>query len=247
MRRRLAALWPFSIEAGVIRAYTDALGRHGASPQGVFWNSAKSQNARFAALLAMIRAHRTGGRARAGSGGRVGGSAGAGADDGGGDRPPPLIADIGCGYGALYDYMRGDYMKGRREYAGWGYLGLDISPAMIRACQQRFANDASRFHLGTTPRQPVDYALYSGTFNLCMIDDADRWQRYILDQLSACLPHCRQGIVLNLLCRRQMTVSNNIFYADRGAILAAMRRRFGDIRVADTPGLRHDTTLFIPA
>ena len=79
MRRRLAALLPFSIEAGVIRAYTVALGRHGATPQGVFWNSAKSQNARFAALLAMIRAH----RAKA-------------------DAHPPTIADIGCGYGALY-------------------------------------------------------------------------------------------------------------------------------------------------
>ena len=53
MRRRLAALWPFSIEAGVIRAYNSALGRHGATPQGVFWNSVKSQNARFAALLAI--------------------------------------------------------------------------------------------------------------------------------------------------------------------------------------------------
>lgn len=221
MKHRLAALWPFSIESGVIRAYTDAIGRHGATPQGVFWNSAKSQNARFAALMAMIRAHW--------------------AATGGGPRPP-LIADIGCGYGALYDYMRS-----RSDYAGWGYAGLDISPAMIRACQHRFASEAARFHLGATPRQPVDYALFSGTFNLCMIDDADRWQRYILGQLSACLPHCRQGMVLNLLCRRRMTISNNIFYADRDAILAEMRRQFGDIRVADTPGLRHDTTLFLPA
>lgn len=221
MRHRLAALWPFSIESGVIRAYTDAIGRHGATPQGVFWNSAKSQNARFAALMAMIRAHR--------------------AETVGGTRPP-LIADIGCGYGALYDYMRG-----RRDFDGWGYAGLDISPAMIRACQQRFASEAARFHLGATPRQPVDYALFSGTFNLCMIDDVGRWQRYILDQLSACLPHCRHGMVLNLLCRRRMTISNNIFYADRDAILAEMRRHFGDIRVADTPGLKYDTTFFIPA
>ncbi len=221
MRRRLAALWPFSIEAGVIRAYTSALGRHGATPQGVFWNSAKSQKARFAALLAMIRAQR--------------------ADAGGGERPP-TIADIGCGYGALYDYMRA-----RGEYADWGYSGFDINPAMIRACRQRFPDAATGFEIGAMPVRAVDYALFSGTFNLCMIDDADRWQRYILDQLSACRPQCRCGMVLNLLCRRQTTIRNNIFYADRDAILAELHRRFGDIRVADTPGLKHDVTLFIPA
>ena len=221
MKHRLAALWPFSIESGVIRAYASAIGRHGASPQGVFWNSARSQNARFAALLAMIRAHRA---------------------ETGGEPQTPLIADIGCGYGALYDYMRGC-----GEFADWGYLGLDISPAMIRACRQRHPVDQTRFQHGATPARRVDYALFSGTFNLCMINDADRWQRYILDQLSACLPHCRQGMALNLLCRRRMTISNNIFYADRDAILAEMRRQFGDIRTANTPGLRHDTTLFIPA
>jgi SAM-dependent methyltransferase len=221
MRRRLAASWPFSIETGVIRAYTGALGRHGATPQGVFWNSAASQNARFAALLAMIRAH----RAETGTAGRL-----------------PLIADIGCGYGALYGYMRS-----RSDFAGWGYVGLDISPAMIRACQQRFASEAARFHLGATPRQPVDHALFSGTFNLCMIDDALRWQRYILDQLSACLPYCRQGMVLNLLCRRQRVITNNIFYADRQEIVAELRQRFGDVRIAETPGVKHDTTFLIPA
>ena len=221
MTLRLAALWPFSIEAGMNRAYTAALGRHGASPQGVFWNSAKSQHARFAALLAMIRAAPR----------RV--STGA---------PPPSIADIGCGYGALYDYM-----LDRDEYAGWTYLGLDINPAMIRACRQRHPADRSRFRPGATPPAPVDYALFSGTFNLCMIDDAARWQRYILDQLAGCLPQCRQGMVLNLLCRRRMTITNNIFYADHGSILDEWRRRFGDIRVAATPGLKHDHSFFIPS
>jgi hypothetical protein len=80
-----------------------------------------------------------------------------------------------------------------------------------------------------------------------MIDDAARWRRYILDQLSACLPYCRQGIVMNLLCRRQMTITNNIFYAGRQEIVAELRHRFGDVRIAGTPGVKHDTTVLIPA
>ncbi|MEX0504428.1 trans-aconitate 2-methyltransferase [Alphaproteobacteria bacterium LSUCC0719] len=217
---RLSALWPFSIEAGVIRAYTAALGRHGASPQGVFWNSAKSQNARFAALLAAIGQHRS----------RIGGDS----------LPAPVIADIGCGYGALLDYM-----SLRNTFADWGYVGCDINPAMIRACHQRFPDRRASFRLGSLPSRPVDYALFSGTFNLCMIDDAVRWQRYILDQLEICHPHCRHGMVLNLLGRRRMAISNHIFYADRQAILLQLRQRFGDVHVVDTPGLKHDMTLII--
>ena len=222
MIRRLSALWPFSIEAGVIRAYTTALDRHGASPQGVFWNSSKSQNARFAALLAAIGQHR------------------AGPD--GGPAPAPVIADIGCGYGALLDYM-----STRDAFADWRYAGFDINPAMIRACHRRFPEKQACFRVGGMPSMPVDYALFSGTFNLCMIDDAPRWQRYILDQLAICYPHCRHGMVLNLLGRRRMTISNHIFYADRQAVLLQLRQRFGDVHVVDTPGLKHDMTLFIPA
>ena len=47
---------PFSIDARINRAYARSLTRHGPTPQGVFWNSTKTQKARFAALTAAIRA-----------------------------------------------------------------------------------------------------------------------------------------------------------------------------------------------
>ena len=72
-----------------------------------------------------------------------------------------LPYDRRCGHGALYGYMRR-----RAEYADWGYSGLDINPAMIRSCRQRFPDGATGFEIGARPVRPVDYALYSGTFNL---------------------------------------------------------------------------------
>jgi hypothetical protein len=44
-----------------------------------------------------------------------------------------------------------------------------------------------------------------------------------------------------------MTITNNIFYAGRQEIVDELRHRFGDVRIADTPGVKHDTTLLIPA
>ena len=219
MKQWLTVRWPFSIEAGVNRAYARSLARHGPSPQGVFWNSAKSQTSRFAALLAALR------RPRATTG----------------DNPvPPVIADIGCGYGALLDYL-----STHEAYTGWRYLGLDINPAMIRACHERFPGRRASFRVGGMPPEPVDYALFSGTFNLCMIDDAGRWRGYILDRLEHCRPVCRSGMVVNLLCRRRMAISNNIFYAEREDILERLRNRFGSVEAFDTPGQRHDVTFLI--
>ena len=96
---------------------------------------------------------------------------------------------------------------------------------MIRACHERFPGRRASFRVGGTPPEPVDYALFSGTFNLCMIDDAGRWRGYILDRLEHCRPVCRSGMVVNLLCRRRMAISNNISTAvmARTVVVITMR------------------------
>ena len=131
---------PGSVEAGLNRAYGQSL-RHGATPQAVFWNSRKSQEARFAALLAMVNRD-LGAKGRRGT--------------------APVIADIGCGYGAMLDYMRA-----RPGLSSWGYQGVDINAAMIRECRTRFA---AQEPVSPWPSAggPVDYAVFSGTFNLCL-------------------------------------------------------------------------------
>jgi len=214
----IRAFVPGSVDAGVIRAYARSLRRHGATPEGVFWNSQKSQRARFAAILAMVRRD----LAARGKGGAA-----------------PTIADIGCGYGAMFDFLRA-----RPDFSGWEYRGVDISAAMVRECRLRHPAETSRFAVGRTPPLTVDYAVFSGTFNLCMISDNDRWERYILDSLAGCWPRCRRGMVLNLLCRRQTGVTNNIYYADRARIMDGLRT-LGQVTAVDTPAVKHDVTFLV--
>ena len=62
--------------AEVGRYYSERLVEHGASPQGVDWNSAESQRLRFAQLLRICD-----------------------------ERQDFSLNDIGCGYGAFLDYL----------------------------------------------------------------------------------------------------------------------------------------------
>src|SRR5260370_27725893 len=81
--------------AEIRRCYTEKLGAHGASPQGVDWNGAESQRLRFDQLLRVSRAE-----------------------------PEFGLNDVGCGYGALLDYLSSLGKK-------CDYVGIDISEAMI--------------------------------------------------------------------------------------------------------------------
>ena len=213
-----SAIWPFSIEAGLNRAYGRALSRHGATPQGVFWNSPKSQRARFAALFDMIAGHAAGGA---------------------GSAATPSVADIGCGYGAMLSFM-----QDRPKIGSWPYLGVDINPSMIGAARRRLPHAADCFSVGKLPPRPTDYALFSGTFNLCLIDDPDRWRRYILSSLAACWPLCRRGMALNLLCQREPRITANIHYADQQAMTEALSQ-FGTVDAVPTRGLKHDVTFLV--
>lgn len=65
------------IRARVADYYSRKLAEHGASPQGVDWNSAESQDLRFAQIVRLMDAD-----------GRV------------------SVNDFGCGYGALAGYLR---------------------------------------------------------------------------------------------------------------------------------------------
>src|SRR5947207_13544351 len=75
------------------------LAQHGQNPQGVDWNSAESQQLRFAQLIRIVA-----------------------------NEDLYSINDLGCGYGAFYDYLRAQSYRFR-------YLGCDVSSQMIEAAR----------------------------------------------------------------------------------------------------------------
>jgi len=208
--RRLA------IEHDLNQLYRQRLSSRGANPQGVFWNSQQNQTNRFAALLGMI------------------------ADQAPTHNNTPTLCEVGCGYGAMFDYM-----NTRRRFAGWIYQGVDINPAMITACQAAFPDDKTRFKTGRKPASKVDFSVISGTYNLCPIENIDAWETYIFDCLGDCWRQSRHGMALNLLCASTPRIKGQIYYANRDRFIDRASTIFGPTRAVPTPLVDGDVTFLI--
>ena len=189
------------------RAYRDRLAKKGNTAQGVFWRSKSSQFARFDALLSLVHQLR--------------------------GYQPTTIADIGCGYGAMLDFINQS-----SNFQHVDYLGVDINRAMIAACHKKFPNQTGIFSIGNKPQGIVDFCLFSGTFNLTHSDNPTMWSNYIFSSLERCMKHTRYGLILNLLCAPTAEIRNQIFYANRAEFIQRAQAQLGPTRARST---RHVT------
>tara|TARA_Y100001968_G_C19251745_1_gene664774 strand:+ start:319 stop:936 length:618 start_codon:yes stop_codon:yes gene_type:complete len=144
--------------------YTDKLKQHGPTAAGVDWNSLRSQIERFDQLNKLLPRDRE-----------------------------FTLCDIGCGYGALLNYLRTKHNR-------FKYEGVDISCQMLNAAKVIFYNSPNVFWTeGTEPSQKVDYCLASGIFNVRLETSEEQWQRYLMDSLSMMNKNSYLGYAFNCL------------------------------------------------
>ena len=168
-------------ESSIKSAYTRRFKEKGAHAEGVFWSSRVSQTARFEQVLANMKAE-------------FGSTS-------------FYLADIGCGYGALFDYI-----QSKPAWHQIDYSGVDITPEMVSYCKREHASHKHRFSLGRQPKHPVDFAVFVGTFNLCHTNDYKLWEDYILRQLAFSWARVRYGLILNITSLETAKINNHIFY-----------------------------------
>ena len=202
------------LERRLNNAYRSRLTTRGATAEGVFWRSKASQTARFRALLALITSETN-------------------------DRPLS-IADIGCGYGAMLDFLQDS-----PAFDDIAYQGTDINGAMIDACHQRFPTKKHLFQRADRLASLVDFCVFSGTFNLTHSNDPDLWNDYVFTMLARYHPQCRRGMALNLICAPEMMIKGQIFYANRAAFIARATAALGPTVATSTPGVTNDVSFLI--
>ena len=95
-----------ALEHKLKRAYKDRLASLGPSPKGVFWRNESTQIARFDALLNLVATVTP--------------------------VSNPMLGDVGCGYGAMLDFI-----QKTPRYQNFHYTGIDINQAMINSCKYR--------------------------------------------------------------------------------------------------------------
>ena len=196
------------------RAYRNRLASKGNTAQGVFWRSQSSQFARFDALLSLVHQLRGG--------------------------KPTSVADIGCGYGAMLDFI-----SASPTFRQIDYQGVDINRAMIAACKQKFPYQTGIFSTGNKPSTMVNFCLFSGTFNLTHSHDPTMWNDYIFTCLDRCMKQAQYGLILNLLCAPKAKIQKQIFYASRTAFIQRAEAHFGPTHAQSTRHVAGDVTFVI--
>ncbi|MGO4390476.1 trans-aconitate 2-methyltransferase [Variovorax sp. M-6] len=181
------------ILADVAAYYSDKLAEHGQSPRGVDWNGEEGQTLRFRQLCKII------------------------------DAPGPFsVNDLGCGYGALYDFLAAE----RKDL---GYLGVDVSESMVEAARERLKGHAgARFIQASVPDQVNDYGIASGIFNVRLGRTDAEWQSYLEATLDALDRTSRLGFSFNCLTSYSDAdrMRPDLYYADPCRLFDICKRRY---------------------
>jgi len=173
--------------------YTEKLAQHGQNPRGVDWNGEASQVLRFKQLCKIV------------------------------DRSNQFsINDLGCGYGALYDFLS-------LEYENFSYAGIDVSEGMIQAARQRRQEKSlARFILSSEPDQVADYGIASGIFNVRLGRSDDEWWSYLTTTLDVLDSTSSIGFAFNCLTAYSDAdkMQDYLYYADPCVLFDLCKRRY---------------------
>ena len=194
------------IHTEVASYYAEKLAQHGESPRGVDWNGEESQTLRFRQLCKIANTTK-----------------------------PFSIADLGCGYGALYDFLAA-------ENKCFSYLGVDVSASMIKAAERRHNDQPNaRFIISSEPDQIADYGVASGIFNVRLGRSDDEWYTYLEATLDTLDRTSRLGFSFNCLTSYSDAdkMRDYLYYADPCALFDLCKRRY-----SRNVALLHDYALY---
>lgn len=173
--------------------YSEKLAQHGETPRGVDWNGEESQELRFEQLCKII--------------------------DG---RSQFSLNDLGCGYGALHDFLVG-------RCSGFSYSGIDVSESMIKSAEQRYQGiPQARFALASEPDSVADYGVASGIFNVRLGRTDAEWRTYLEATLDILDRSSRLGFSFNCLTSYSDAekMRDYLYYADPCALFDFCKRRY---------------------
>lgn len=200
-----------TITNDVAAYYSAKLRTHGETPNGVDWNGEAGQVLRFSQLCRIIEPH-----------------------------PEFSICDIGCGYGAMYDYVSSHYQH-------FHFVGADVSADMITAAQTRYqhANNTT-FVNADRPAQPVTYCVASGIFNVRLTHEDSTWWSYLISMLDVMNASSTHGFAFNCLTSYsdQDKMRDYLYYANPLTIFDHCKRHYAkDVALLHDYGLYEFTIL----
>lgn len=177
----------------VAHYYSAKLAEHGETPRGVDWNGEESQVLRFAQLAKIIQPSRE-----------------------------FSLNDLGCGYGALFDYLN-------TISHSFSYTGCDVAKNMIDAAKTRYINDTNaQFVVASEPPEITDYSIASGIFNVRLDRSDTEWRQYLETTLDVLNDKSQRGFAFNCLTSYSDAdkMRDYLYYADPCWLFDLCKRRY---------------------
>ena len=172
--------------------YEGKLALHGEGVLGVDWNSEAGQTLRFEQLCKVVGTSSF------------------------------SINDLGCGYGALYDFLA-------KRKPDFSYAGFDVASGMISTAHKRYNGKSNaRFVVASAPDRIADFGVASGIFNVRMNRSTDEWIKYIHEALDTLDRTSRLGFSFNCLTSYSDVekMRHDLHYADPCALFDLCKRRY---------------------
>jgi SAM-dependent methyltransferase len=187
--------------------YGDKLARYGPTPAGVDWNGQSGQLLRFEQLTKILP-------------------------------PAPAtvsVNDIGCGYGALLEFLA-------PAYHSLEYEGIDIAAPMIEAAQTRHNHHPeARFLVRSAPTSAKDFCIASGIFSVRLSSHDHEWLNHVNSTLDMLDSYSKKGFSFNCLTKYSDAekMRCDLYYADPLSLFDFCKKRF-----SQNVALLHDYGLY---
>ena len=194
--------------------YSKRFQRYHNTPKGVFWNSNLSQDLRLNIILDKI----------------IKGS----------KSNSISIADVGCGYGRLFEIIKERNLDKRINY-----YGFDINKELIAFCSKNNKFEKVSFEVGTYPSKPVDFIVMSGTYNLAPTNNKYFWESYIITNLRSNWALADKGLIFNCLINEERRIKNKLYYTELSWIKKICEDNFGKTQISKHNLLKEDITIVI--
>ena len=184
------------------------------TPKGVFWNSSLSQDLRLNIILNKITKRLK--------------------------YNTFSLADVGCGYGRLFEIIKERNLDKRINY-----YGFDINKEFVSFCSQNNKFEKVSFGVGTYPSKHVDFIVMSGTYNLAPTNNKYFWENYIITNLRSNWALADKGLIFNCLINEERQIKNKIYYTELSWIKKICEDNFGKTQISKHNLLNEDITVII--
>ena len=194
--------------------YNKRFDNYNNTPKGVFWNSKLSQDLRLNIILDKILQN-------------------AKSDE-------YSIADIGCGYGRLYEIIKERKLDGKVQYHGF-----DINQKIISFCKNNIDFENIKFSISAFPLNKTDYVVMSGTYNLTPTNNIYLWEDYIIKNLTSNWKLVQKAMIFNCLIKEKRKIEKKLYYTELSWIQKICERNFCDPEVIKHNLLKDDITIIL--